>query len=113
MTRLDETASCPDRNLRWSEKYAGRRSGAAHHTKRLARGRTLPLSLIYGYTPRVTLKSSTWKAFFSRPQWATIDNDESARCFSQEQQLPMRILVVADIHANWPALQALDEPHDV
>jgi putative phosphoesterase len=25
----------------------------------------------------------------------------------------MRILVVADIHANWPALQALNEPHDV
>lgn len=25
----------------------------------------------------------------------------------------MRILLVADIHANWPALQALDEPHDV
>jgi putative phosphoesterase len=25
----------------------------------------------------------------------------------------MRILVVADIHANWPALQALQEPHDV
>jgi len=25
----------------------------------------------------------------------------------------MRILVVADIHANWPALQAINEPHDV
>jgi putative phosphoesterase len=25
----------------------------------------------------------------------------------------MRILLVADIHANWPALQALDEPHDI
>jgi putative phosphoesterase len=25
----------------------------------------------------------------------------------------MRVLLVADIHANWPALQALDEPHDV
>jgi putative phosphoesterase len=25
----------------------------------------------------------------------------------------MRILLVADIHANWPALQALNEPHDV
>jgi putative phosphoesterase len=25
----------------------------------------------------------------------------------------MRILVVADIHANWPALQALQEPHDI
>jgi putative phosphoesterase len=25
----------------------------------------------------------------------------------------MRILLVADIHANWPALQAIDEPHDV
>lgn len=25
----------------------------------------------------------------------------------------MRILVVADIHANWPALQALEEPYDV
>lgn len=25
----------------------------------------------------------------------------------------MRILLVADIHANWPALRALDEPHDV
>ena len=25
----------------------------------------------------------------------------------------MRILVVADIHANWPALAAIDEPHDV
>jgi putative phosphoesterase len=25
----------------------------------------------------------------------------------------MRILLVADIHANWPALKALDEPHDV
>src|SRR5919206_520276 len=25
----------------------------------------------------------------------------------------MRILLLADIHANWPALQALDEPHDV
>ena len=25
----------------------------------------------------------------------------------------MRILIVADIHANWPALQALDEPHDL
>jgi putative phosphoesterase len=25
----------------------------------------------------------------------------------------MRILLVADIHANWPALQALQEPHDV
>jgi predicted phosphodiesterase len=24
----------------------------------------------------------------------------------------MRILVVADIHANWPALEAIDEPHD-
>jgi putative phosphoesterase len=24
----------------------------------------------------------------------------------------MRILLVADIHANWPALQAIDEPHD-
>jgi putative phosphoesterase len=25
----------------------------------------------------------------------------------------MRILVVADIHANWPALQAIQEPYDV
>jgi putative phosphoesterase len=25
----------------------------------------------------------------------------------------MRILVVADIHGNWPALQAINEPHDV
>src|SRR5437016_8191250 len=25
----------------------------------------------------------------------------------------MRILLVADIHANWPALQAIDEPHDL
>src|SRR5262245_56195162 len=25
----------------------------------------------------------------------------------------MRILLVADIHANWPALRALDEPFDV
>src|SRR5438552_14177002 len=25
----------------------------------------------------------------------------------------MRILLVADIHGNWPALQALTEPHDV
>jgi len=25
----------------------------------------------------------------------------------------MRILLVADIHANWPALSAVDEPHDV
>lgn len=25
----------------------------------------------------------------------------------------MRILIVADIHGNWPALQALEEPHDV
>lgn len=25
----------------------------------------------------------------------------------------MRILLVADIHSNWPALQALQEPHDV
>jgi putative phosphoesterase len=25
----------------------------------------------------------------------------------------MRVLLLADIHANWPALQAIDEPHDV
>jgi putative phosphoesterase len=25
----------------------------------------------------------------------------------------MRILLVADIHGNWPALQAIDEPHDL
>jgi len=25
----------------------------------------------------------------------------------------MRILLIADIHANWPALQALQEPHDI
>jgi len=25
----------------------------------------------------------------------------------------MRILVVSDIHANWPALEAINEPHDV
>src|SRR5262249_3549704 len=25
----------------------------------------------------------------------------------------MRILLMADIHANWPALQAIQEPHDV
>jgi putative phosphoesterase len=25
----------------------------------------------------------------------------------------MRILLLADLHANWPALQALDEPHDI
>ena len=25
----------------------------------------------------------------------------------------MRILVVSDIHANWPALAAIDEPHDL
>ena len=25
----------------------------------------------------------------------------------------MRILLVADIHANWPALRAINEPHDV
>jgi putative phosphoesterase len=25
----------------------------------------------------------------------------------------MRILVISDIHANWPALAAIDEPHDV
>jgi putative phosphoesterase len=25
----------------------------------------------------------------------------------------MRILIVSDIHANWPALAAVDEPHDV
>src|SRR5205823_6186694 len=28
-------------------------------------------------------------------------------------QVVMRILVVADIHGNWPALQALNEPHDL
>jgi putative phosphoesterase len=32
---------------------------------------------------------------------------------SQEQQSPMRILVVADIHGNRAALQAVDEPHDL
>src|SRR4051794_31687204 len=26
---------------------------------------------------------------------------------------PMRILVLADIHANWAALEAIQEPHDV
>lgn len=26
---------------------------------------------------------------------------------------PLRILVVSDIHANWPALAAIDEPHDL
>jgi predicted phosphodiesterase len=25
----------------------------------------------------------------------------------------MRILLVSDLHSNWPALQALDEPHDL
>jgi putative phosphoesterase len=25
----------------------------------------------------------------------------------------MRILLIADVHANWPALEAIDEPHDV
>src|SRR5262249_48327447 len=25
----------------------------------------------------------------------------------------MRVLIVADIHGNWPALQAVNEPHDV
>lgn len=25
----------------------------------------------------------------------------------------MRILMISDVHANWPALQAIDEPHDV
>ena len=25
----------------------------------------------------------------------------------------MRVLLIADIHANWPALQAISEPHDV
>ncbi|MGP0068850.1 MAG: metallophosphoesterase, partial [Isosphaeraceae bacterium] len=25
----------------------------------------------------------------------------------------MRILVVSDIHGNWPTLAAIDEPHDV
>lgn len=25
----------------------------------------------------------------------------------------MRILLLADVHANWPALQAIDEPHDL
>jgi putative phosphoesterase len=25
----------------------------------------------------------------------------------------MRVLLVADIHANWPALQAVNEPHDI
>jgi putative phosphoesterase len=25
----------------------------------------------------------------------------------------MRILLLADIHGNWPALQAIDEPHDI
>src|SRR5579884_2271368 len=25
----------------------------------------------------------------------------------------MRILLVADIHGNWPALRAIEEPHDV
>src|SRR2546421_10193106 len=25
----------------------------------------------------------------------------------------MRILILADIHANWPALQAIQEPYDV
>src|SRR5438067_6780411 len=25
----------------------------------------------------------------------------------------MRVLLLADIHANWPALQAITEPHDV
>ena len=27
--------------------------------------------------------------------------------------MTLRILVVSDIHANWPALAAIDEPHDV
>src|SRR5262249_39109933 len=26
---------------------------------------------------------------------------------------PMRILILADIHANWPALHAVTEPHDI
>jgi putative phosphoesterase len=25
----------------------------------------------------------------------------------------MRILILSDVHANWPALQAIDEPHDL
>jgi hypothetical protein len=27
--------------------------------------------------------------------------------------IPMRILVVSDIHANWHALKAIDQPFDV
>ncbi len=30
-----------------------------------------------------------------------------------QRQNHVRILVVSDIHANWPALEAIDEPHDV
>lgn len=30
-----------------------------------------------------------------------------------EESLHVRILVVSDIHANWPALAAIDEPHDL
>src|SRR5436309_11424621 len=29
------------------------------------------------------------------------------------QYVLMRILLLADIHANWPALQVIDAPHDV
>jgi putative phosphoesterase len=35
-----------------------------------------------------------------------------SRPFSEGPAL-MRILVLADIHANWPALQAVTDPHDV
>jgi putative phosphoesterase len=32
---------------------------------------------------------------------------------TRERPLTMRILVVSDIHANWPALEAIDQPFDV
>src|SRR5262249_26340785 len=39
---------------------------------------------------------------------------EVKRCYNlHEGLIHMRILVVADIHANWPALQAITEPHDL
>src|SRR5205807_434961 len=32
---------------------------------------------------------------------------------SGDRSFVMRILLLADVHANWPALRSINEPHDV
>src|SRR5262249_35964050 len=66
-----------------------------------------------GATGCLCLSHRIWRRFLARGRLSRSFEDETC-CAKGESGEPMKILIVSDIHANWPALSAVvaEEPYD-